>query len=203
MEAKNINLSRILRGAPEKGVTVYSPWFGDMKVKTVEPDNIKCYLVDDTQHRTVIFDDEGYVKQVFVGYSDLIKKSAECMIFPSKDNRDWSNYKIEMFPDLPNNWNDFSKNFSDEVKQKGGNIPYSDEMKSLQKLLILRDRYRKASTRQVMKFNICEDYTKPGTFKAYPIVNDHVGIMSFQDIMLADKFIGNFSDLLKDIKNFL
>ena len=202
MEAKTINLSSILKGAPEKGVTVYSPWFGDMKIKSVEPDNIKCYLVDDPQHRAVIFDDEGFVKQVFVGYSDLVQRSAECMLFPSKDNREWSNFKIDMFPDLPNTWAEFSKKFGEEIKAEGGSIPYSDEMKSLQKLMILRDRYRKASKRSTMKYNIVEDFNHPGTFKTSPIVNGHIGIISFQDDTLGGKFIENFSDMLKDIKEF-
>ena len=200
---KKIKLSSILKGAPQKGITLYSPWFGDMKVKSVDPDNIRCYIPDDEQHRSVLFDDEGRVKQVFSGYSDIIRKSAECMIYPSSEKRDWDGFSIDVYPDLPNTWEEFGKTLSEEVKKNGGIIPHSEEMKTLQKALILRDCYRKSSRKTTMKFNVREEYSDPSKFRAYPVTDGRESVISFQDEMLAEKFIKNFPDLLDGIRQFL
>ena len=42
MKQKDYNLSVLLKGAVEKNITLYCPWFGDMKVLDIAEDNIRC-----------------------------------------------------------------------------------------------------------------------------------------------------------------
>lgn len=88
---KNIDLTKILNDCPE-GTKFYSPLWGevsferilDIEVYTIEIDTASGY-----QHLTK----EGcYVN----------REDAECILFPSKDQRDWSKftapwYKVEKF----------------------------------------------------------------------------------------------------------
>ena len=90
-----------------------------------------------------------------------------------------------------------------EVLEKEILVDETEAKSEREAIAIVRDRYRKASKRSTMKYNIVEDFNHPGTFKTSPIVNGHVGIISFQDDTLGGKFIENFSDMLKDIKEFL
>ncbi len=204
METKAICLSNILRGAPEKNLTIYSPLYGEMKVKSVESNNIKCYVDEDPKRRIIVFDDEGRVVNAYNGgYYDMVQRSAECLLFPSKDNRDWSTFKIDVYPDLPVTWNEYSKKFGETLKSNGGSIPYSETMKTLQKLLILRDCYRNSTKKTTMKFNVIENFKKNGTFSAELATNGRLSIFSFQEELLTEKFIANFSDMIKEVKEFL
>lgn len=204
METNNnkINLSELLKGAPEKGVTFYSPWFGQMRVKSVADDNIKCYAVDDERKRTVVFDNEGYMKQVYSSAIDMIQRSAEPMLFPDKEQRTWDGYSLDVYPNLPSSWDDLRKSETGERMKTEGKIPYAEEMKTLQMLLILRDEYRKADSSQIMKFNV---RTHKVSDKVYvsPVYNEQVALISFQNEFLADRFVKCFGDMLESIKKIL
>lgn len=77
-----MNIAEILRDCP-KGTKLYSPLFGELELSFVEGENISCI----TKKRTCgLFTNEG---KYFGGYSD-----AECMLFPSRDQRDWSKFRV-------------------------------------------------------------------------------------------------------------
>lgn len=92
---KNIDLTQILKGCP-KGIEFYSPMFGPVYFRYIDtyskyPIEVACTGQMGDHAR---FTSDG---RFFAHYDD-----AECMLFPSKDNRDWSKftapwYKKEKF----------------------------------------------------------------------------------------------------------
>lgn len=77
-----INIAEILRGCPE-GTKLYSTLWGDVELRTVEPQGI-----------TVSPNCDGYYAFNIYGHSLTDKNnSGECLLFPSKDNRDWSTFR--------------------------------------------------------------------------------------------------------------
>ena len=81
METKKLDLYEILKDCQE-GSILYSPLFGDVNfVRVLFTGNI---LVHDCYGCSHEFYSDGTV-------SNLPK--AECMLFPSKENRDWSTWK--------------------------------------------------------------------------------------------------------------
>lgn len=77
-----MNIAEILKDCP-KGTKLYSPLFGEVKLIEVNSESI---LVETYKSTKAYFDIEGRFK---IGYNN-----AECLLFPSKDNRDWSTFKI-------------------------------------------------------------------------------------------------------------
>lgn len=79
---ENVNLSKILRDCL-KGTKLYSPVFGDVELDNIDihsdhPIRVLCKYGDES------FSKEG---RLFFNYD------GECMLFPSKDQRDWSKFK--------------------------------------------------------------------------------------------------------------
>lgn len=83
---ENINIKDILRNAPAN-VKLYSPIIGECNLSELQDEEI---LVFDENHKYHTFDTEGKYK---FDNSDLVGiiTTEECMLFPSKDTRDWSN----------------------------------------------------------------------------------------------------------------
>ena len=76
----NLNLIEILKDAP-KGTKLYSPICGECKLVEIAGD-IKCEALED-----------GCCWKFRSDGSFAIYKDAECLLFPSKENRDWSSFK--------------------------------------------------------------------------------------------------------------
>ena len=77
---ENIDLTKILKDCP-KGFQLYSPIFGIVYLKSVTPYNV---------HITTIREVEAIITKngrYFTEYED-----SECILFPSKDQRDWSKF---------------------------------------------------------------------------------------------------------------
>lgn len=79
-----MNIAAILRNAPE-GTKLYSPIFGECKLKFVYLDEYYPIKVT-TKQGMYTFTSEGLL------YKD--EPNGECVLFPSKDNRDWNNFYI-------------------------------------------------------------------------------------------------------------
>ena len=80
------NLVNILKHCPE-GTKLYSPIFGEVTLYSVNNriiDVIVTNCSDETTH--IAFSRLG---RLILGYSD-----AECVLFPSKDQRDWDKFRI-------------------------------------------------------------------------------------------------------------
>ena len=88
---KNIDLTKILENCPE-GTKFYSPIFGEVYFEKIRSDDENAIVITKGVV-TVSFTKEGFY------YHDL---SEECLLFPSKEQRDWSKftapwYKKERF----------------------------------------------------------------------------------------------------------
>ena len=114
----NINLTKILKGCP-KGTKFYSSVFGEVELEEIRkeyllPIGLRC-LGGDRMYITV----EGRLFPTYDG---------ECILFPSKDQRDWS--KFERFWDKPN-----TEKFDPKTLQPFDKIlarDYQDELWSIE-----------------------------------------------------------------------
>ena len=87
---ENLNLLEILKDAP-KGTRLYSTIWGDVE------------LIEVLSH-TVICKDNGGVEWNFRNNGNLLASNTEygeCVLFPSKEQRDWSKFKLDLPIDTP------------------------------------------------------------------------------------------------------
>ena len=92
---ENIDLTKILKDCP-KGTKLYSPIFGEVYFKEIHSDNEYAIITTTNSDFNPI--NPTFTKKGFY-YADFGK---ECLLFPSKDQRDWSKftapwYKKEKF----------------------------------------------------------------------------------------------------------
>lgn len=81
-----MNIAEILKDCP-KGTKLYSPMFGDVYLNRVDGQNTMIAVT------TCI---DGNVEHFFFKDGTVyVSSNAECLLFPSKDNRDWSTFKVE------------------------------------------------------------------------------------------------------------
>ena len=94
---ENIDLTKILDGCP-KGTKFYSPLFGEVELSYIYGCRIGIACVK--MNRLYVFNAAGKYEMVEMRCSDSRGNyyySDECLLFPSKDQRDWS--KFERFWD--------------------------------------------------------------------------------------------------------
>jgi hypothetical protein len=202
---KKVNLLESLKGAPEMCIIIYCPVFGHLGVEKVSDNYVHCFELNDPKKRTIAFDAEGYLEKVFFGLSDT-KRSDKPLLFVDENCRyeDWYDFKIDAYPALPSTWEVFCEDtFKDEMKDKKS-FPYAEEVKSLQKLLILRDYYNRSVKKEHIdlhsKYNIiCAE----GKLRVQKASNTDKRIMWFQNELLAIKFLESFGNLLEDAKGLL
>ena len=92
---ENINLCRILKDCP-KGTKLWSPIWGDITFETINAFDGLVYVL---KHKGVhIILDNG-----------KFDADGECIIFPSKDQRDWSKFKAPIKRFNPEEFKPFDK----------------------------------------------------------------------------------------------
>ena len=89
---ENIDLTKVLKDCP-KGWKFWSPIFGEIEFCSIA-ENVNYPIVLSCRKGTIWFSKEG----IF----DIENEGAECVLFPSKEQRDWSKftapwYKKERF----------------------------------------------------------------------------------------------------------
>ena len=97
---ENLDLEKILEGCPE-GTEFYSPLFGELKLKCIYNSH-SIEMVCVKMNRRYRFNRAGKYEMIEMRCSDSWGNyyySDECLLFPSKDQRDWS--KFERFWDKP------------------------------------------------------------------------------------------------------
>ena len=78
---KELNLVEVLKDAP-KGTKLYSPLLGECELKEITKDIIYIKI-------------EGKnIEETFYSKGTYYANRGECLLFPSKENRDWSTFKI-------------------------------------------------------------------------------------------------------------
>ena len=102
---ENLNLEIILKGCPS-GIKLYSPVFGEIEFIKIDSNDIYCikcqrWLKHQAKPDILAFTKEGYL---YTGY-----KSIECVLFPSKEQRDWSKFKIKRLKFDPKTLKPFDK----------------------------------------------------------------------------------------------
>ena len=81
---ENIDLTKILKDCPE-GTILYSTIFGE--VEFIECDNYLYQIIVDKEGKYYYFTSQGEFNFESVKYN-----TGECVLFPSKDQRDWSKF---------------------------------------------------------------------------------------------------------------
>lgn len=82
---KNINLVEILKDCP-KGTKLYSPIYGEVEF-------LKIKDINDGYPIVVMTDENVSACFHATGKFDRHYHNAECLLFPSKDQRDWTKFK--------------------------------------------------------------------------------------------------------------
>lgn len=87
---RELNLVKVLNGAPE-GLMLYSPVLGDARFERIDGqlDSIIVKFKDSYTKEftyTHTFDRHGRAVSFAI--------DGECMLFPSRENRDWSTFKL-------------------------------------------------------------------------------------------------------------
>ena len=83
---EKLDLTKILKDCPE-GTKLYSPVYGDVELVKVQHDGWDYPIeVKLSKSTTGEFTKDG---RLFLNYD------GECMLFPSKEERDWSKFKVE------------------------------------------------------------------------------------------------------------
>ena len=84
MMNENLNLVEILKDCPE-GTKLYSPIIGEVEFKRIKYSEYPIVTCSTNGNRILLFTKDG-----------LFFSEGECiMLFPSKDQRDWSKFKIK------------------------------------------------------------------------------------------------------------
>ena len=83
---ENIDLTKILNDCP-KGTKLYSPIFGEVDFEKIRSDD-KYAIITKKGSYTATFTEEGFYRADVDG---------ECLLFPSKDQRDWSKFTAPWF----------------------------------------------------------------------------------------------------------
>ena len=99
---ENIDLTKILKDCP-RGTKLYSSMFGEVEFQ---------YIKSDSMYPIVIKLEDGVIESITSDGKIFNDYNGECIIFPSKDQRDWSKfiapwYKRERFD--PNTLKPFDK----------------------------------------------------------------------------------------------
>ena len=98
---ENLNLVEILKDCP-KGTKLYSMIYGDVELEKISNDENDKYPIFIRLHDNTI-DDVTKVGR-YIGIYD-----GECVLFPSKDQRDWSKFKPKKNKFDPKTLNAFDK----------------------------------------------------------------------------------------------
>lgn len=88
---KNLNLVEILKDVP-KGTKLWSPICGECEfLEIVNDEDISHPIICRTNLNSGDFGRESFSAD---GKFSTLYKNAECVLFPSKENRDWSTFKV-------------------------------------------------------------------------------------------------------------
>lgn len=93
-----INIVEILKGCPQ-GTKLWSPLFGEVTLLSMD----SLIAVKTQMNSIVMFNKYGIFTN---GYEEC---GAECLLFPSKENRDWSSFKPNKSKFDPKTLNPFDK----------------------------------------------------------------------------------------------
>ena len=98
---ENLNLVEILKDCP-KGTKFYSPIYGDIEL-------IRVRKNDDGDYPIEVKASDGSIDNFAKDGRTYIGFDGECMLFPSKEQRDWSKFKTKKLKFDPKTFQPFDK----------------------------------------------------------------------------------------------
>ena len=96
---ENLNLCEILKGCPT-GTKLWSPVWGNMTLIRINNESIYPIVLSADGFSTVSLHSDGRMYGV---------KESECILFPSKEQRDWSKFKTSVKRFNPEEFKPFDK----------------------------------------------------------------------------------------------
>ena len=103
---KKLNIAKILKDCP-KGIKLYSAIHGEVEFESVSKGRIYCKI------------EQLNIDVDFLLDGRWVENKGECLLFPSKENRDWNKFKkplvVEELEPIPTYW---YKITADEEKNK-------------------------------------------------------------------------------------
>ena len=107
---KEINLCKILKG--HEGESFYSPLYGNVKLVKIDAEQMPIEV------KSVL---GGYYHN-FTAYGKYMEDDwgGECVLFPSKTQRDWNKWLDEQKHKIPKTWSDLER--LDEITESGAEI---------------------------------------------------------------------------------
>ena len=84
---ENIDLTKILKDCPE-GNKLYSPALGEVAFAAINNYDSSYPIIVETEGGTFGFTKQGKLYDI---------KQSECLLFPSKDQRDWSKFEASWY----------------------------------------------------------------------------------------------------------
>lgn len=218
-----MNIAEILKNCP-KGTKLYSPLFGECKLIHVDCISNSAYPITiKTEHDEHSFTKDGLFYKNYT--------NSECLLFPSKDNRDWSTFKVNKEKELPKSWEEFCKTHPRKANEvcfsNIGEIGYvnytagfkrnkfwdrsilpskelAEAMLALCQLIQLRDCYNDdwiPDWTNDCSYKYCLEVTKNEIITCMYCVTSR--ILVFKTKELCDEFLKNFKDLLEVAKPLL
>lgn len=85
---ENLNLVEILKDCP-KGTKLYTPLFGEVVFEGISDSEVFPITTTNSRNIPCAFTKEGFYNDA---YTD-----AECLLFPSKDQRDWDKFTARWY----------------------------------------------------------------------------------------------------------
>lgn len=114
---ENINLVKILKDCPI-GTKLYSPLFGEVIFDGIE----EAWDCDNQEIKNIVVITETTDSESFSEYGVYFNFScydnSECMLFPSKDQRDWSKFKVNKSKFDPKTLEPFDKVLARDANDK-------------------------------------------------------------------------------------
>ena len=98
---ENLNLAEILKDCP-MGTKLYSPAYGDVKLAIVSRSKDAAYPIEIELSDGIV---DGFTKD---GRID-VRYPGECMLFPSREQRDWGKFKPDKHKFDPKTLQPFDK----------------------------------------------------------------------------------------------
>lgn len=191
-----LDLASVLRDCPT-GTKLYSPLFGEVVFSGIsdasDPSVVKVdYTDDEGKSYTVWFQSDGrYIRA----------SQGECLLFPSKDNREWSTFKAPDIP-LPRTWDEYRANNSIAwCCNLALPMKYFEAVEALVKLVLLRDSYNgdwRPDWKNADERKWCI-YAENDVLK----VSGRgfcQRVLAFKTYELCEEFIQNFGDLIEIAK---
>ena len=218
-ESQKLNLCEVLRHCP-KGTQFWSPMLGDVKLNSIDHAQQRVYVILETGANWYINSDAT------ITFGSV--RSADIMLYPSKEQRDWSKVKYEPKNVLPRSWDEFcithDKTMSEYFIGETGNIFNSNSGKripDISKTILPSEQAAEAHLAYMQLHQLRnawrEGWTpdwKDNTQAKFAIIynkDEHIvfdsrfisRFLSFQDEARAKEFLECFKDLIKKARDLI